>query len=246
MLSRSPRALVVVVLLISTTAFAGHRFSASAYAVAGGGRPAVAMVGLPPAGGEESAVSGPYDDGFVRFAEARTFVRGVKEGSIAVTTTEVVLIDFSFGDRIHADRVIVRTNGRQDVDAAEPAITFEGSAIENLTIDGVAVNASLDTAYFDARPTFASLKADVATSGGTVTCSAFNSASCGEGRRGIRIAGLGFLVIGEVFVKEGARYIELLRLERNGRPGEARTTDDGSIGPRSAGYGGGNGAPSWP
>lgn len=245
MLRRFPRALVVVVLfLISATALAGHRFSASAYAAAGGGKPAVAMVALPPAGGEESAVAGPYDDGFVRFSEARTLVRGVKEGDIAVTTTEVVLIDFHLGDRIHADRVIVRTNGRQDVDAAEPAITFEGSAIENLTIDGVAMNALLDTAYFDARPTFASLKADVATHGGTVTCSAFNSASCGQGRRGIRIVGLGFLVIGEVFVKEGARYIEMLRLERGGRPGELRPTGDG--GPSSAGWGGGNGAPSWP
>lgn len=242
---RFPRALVVFVLfLISATAFAGHRFSASAYAVSGGGKPSVAMVALPPAGGEESAVSGPYDDGFMRFAEARTLVRGVKEGVTAVTTTEVVLTDFHFGDRIHADRVIVRTNGRQDPDAAEAAITFEGSAIENLTIDGIAVNAALDTGYFDARPTFASLKADVVTHGGTVTCSAFNSASCGEGRRGIRVPGLGFLVIGEVFVKAGARHIEMLRLERSGRPGELRPNGEGA--PPSAGGADSNGAPSWP
>jgi hypothetical protein len=183
-----------------------------------------------------------YDDGFVRFAEARSLVRGVKEGAIAVTATEVTIVDLWFGDRIHADRVLMRTNSRQAVHDAEPSIDFNGSSIENLTVDGVSIDTSLDTAFFAAHPTFASLE----VAGSNVQCSAYGRASCGVAARRVLVPGVGALAIGDVFVKNGARYIEMLRLDRKPREGRLCIESDDDGGPVSAGGGDSNGVPIWP
>ena len=243
MTSRLARSLFVLLLtLVCTQAFAGHRFNASATAISGSGRTAVASVALPPSGGVAESVVHDYDDGFVRFAEARSFVRGVKEDAVAVTTTEVTIVDLWFSDRIHADRVVMRTNSRQAVHEAEPSIDFDGSAIENLTVDGVAIDTSLDTAFFAAHPTFASL----AAAGSNVQCSAYGRASCGVAPRRVLVRGVGTLAIGDVFVKNGARYIEMLRLDRKPREGRLRVDGDDDEGPVGAGDGGTNGVPIWP
>ena len=243
MTSRFVRSLFVVLLtLICTHAFAGHRFNASATAISGSGRAAIASVALPPSGGVAESVVRDYDDGFVRFTVGRSLVRGVKEGAVAVTTTEVTIVDLWFGDRIHADRVVMRTNARQAVHDAEPSIDFEGSAIENLTVDGVAIDTSLDTAFFAAHPTFASLTAAESH----IQCSAYGRASCGVAPRRVPVRGLGTLAIGDVFVKNGARYIEMLRLDRRPREGRLRVDGDDDEGSVGAGDGGTNGAPTWP
>jgi hypothetical protein len=175
-------------------------------------------------------------------------VRGTKEGIAAVTTTEIVITDLFLGDRVHVDRVVARTNSRHSVDALEADIDFEGSAIEGLTIDGKRVEVTLDTRWFAEHPTFDSVRAtgvvppDIAG----ITCSAYGNGSCGETRPGVRIPDLGFLTIGEVFVKNGTRSIEMLRLDRfTPRTGRIRTLDGPP--PRVVVAGGdSNGAPSWP
>lgn len=113
-------------LFVCTSAFGGHRFHASAFAVAGEDRSAVGSVALPSTGGVTESVVRDYDDGFVRFAEARSVVRGVKEGNVAVTTTEITITDLSFGDRIYVDRLVARTNSRQSIDAPEATSTSKG------------------------------------------------------------------------------------------------------------------------
>jgi hypothetical protein len=242
----------VLLLIVSSAALAGHHFNANAIAVSGSSGSAIGSVALPASGGEASSIAGPYDDGTVRFAEARSVVRGLQEGNVAVTTTEVVLSDVTIGDRVHADRLIVRTTGRHAADAREAEIRFEGSAIENLTIDGAAVDAALDIAWFDAHPTFASVVATgVAPHAGGITCSAYGNASCPPSGRGIRIAGLGVLTIGRIFIKDGARNIQLLSLDRGlreGRIGTPRQDPDPAPWrpPVVVGSSDTNGAPVWP
>ncbi|HYC61315.1 MAG TPA: choice-of-anchor P family protein [Thermoanaerobaculia bacterium] len=233
--------LLVVVTTVGTDAFAGHLFNANAIAISGGGHAAVASVALPHSGGTAESAIRAYDDGFVRFAEARSVVHGFKDGSVAVTTSEITIVDLWFGDRIHADRVVARTNARQSVDDAEANIDFEGSSIENLTVDGVAVATSLDTAFFSAHPTFASL----GVPGSSVRCSANGRASCGVAPRGLLIRGLGVLSIGDVFVKNGARHIQMLHLDRRSREGRVRSDDEGDLSV-AAGSSGSNGVPIWP
>ena len=241
--------LFVVLLFLCTSAFAGHRFHASAFAVAGEDRAAVASVALPSTGGVNESVVRDFKDGFVRFAEARTVVRGLKEGSVAVTTTEITITDLSLGDRVHVDRLVARTNGHQSPDMAEADIDFEGSALEGLTIDGTRVDVNLDTRWFAEHPTFAAVRAaGVEPPSGMpgITCSAYRVSSCGDGRHGIAIPDLGYLTIGEVHVKNGERSLEMLRLDRyTRRVGRVRTLTDT---PPAVVVGGvdGNGAPSWP
>ena len=242
--------LAFLLLFLCASAFAGHRFNASAIAVSSGGHAAVASVALPSTGGDAGAATRDYDDGFVRFAEAQTAVHGSKDGNIAITATQTVITDLWLGHRVHVDRLVVRTNSRQAVDAAEASIDFEGSLIEGLSVDGAPVEVKLDTRWFAERPTLASVRASgVETIGAGVTCSAYGIASCGDGRRGIRIPELGFLRIAEVFVKEGARGITMLRLERTSRALRVRTNneppppDDGDV---SIGDNGSNGVPIWP
>lgn len=236
-------------LLVSTSAFAGHRFHATAFAVAGEDRAAVGSVALPSTGGVTENAVRDYDDGFVRFAEARSIVRGVKEGNVAVTTTEITITDLSFGERIRVERLVARTNGRQSVDAPEADIDFEGSVLEGLSIDGRRVDVVLDTRWFAEHPTFGSVRATGAEPPAGrpgITCSAYGSASCGEGRLGIRVADVGYLTIGEVYVKNGARSLEMLRLDRyTPRTGKVRTHEDP---PPSVVAGGveGNGTPIFP
>ena len=60
-----------------------------------------------------------------------------------------------------------------------------------------------------------------------ITCSAYGTASCGDGRRGIRVPDLGYLTIGEVYVKNGTRSLEMLRLDRFApRTGRVRTLEE--------------------
>ncbi len=253
---------VLLLVLVSTPVFAsiGHRYHANALAVGGEGAPTVASVALAPAGGEAVAAAQAYDDGFVRFADAKSVVRGTRdEAGIAVTISEVIIRDVEIGGRIRADRLVVRVTGRHAPDARESELSFEGSAIENLTIDGVAVDAMLDTAWFSARPTFAAMAASGAPARfATISCSAFRAAVCGSARRAhaIHIPGLGALHIGEVFVRDGWRQINLLRLERTEfertRPIGARVMSDDAPPPPAQrrsltiGSGDGNGEPVWP
>ena len=241
--------LFVLVLFLCTSAFGGHRFHASAFAVAGEDRSAVGSVALPSTGGVNETVVRDFDDGFVRFAEAHTVVRGVKEGLFAVTTTEIVITDLSFGDRVHVDRLVARTNSRQSMEMQEAAIDFDGSVLEGLRIDGKRVDVTLDTRWFAEHPTFVAVRATgVEPSAGMpgITCSAYETASCGDGRRGIRIPDFGYLTIGEVFVKNGTRSLEMLRLDRfTARPGRIRTLDSPPP-PIVAGGVEGNGSPLWP
>ncbi|HYC89473.1 MAG TPA: hypothetical protein VEO54_09710 [Thermoanaerobaculia bacterium] len=243
---------LIFALVITTPLFAGHRFNANAIAVSGGGRAAIASVALPPAGGDAAAVAHDYDDGFVRFASAQTAVHGSKEDGAAITATETVITNLWLSHRVHVDRLVVRTNSRQAAGAPEADIDFEGSRIEGLSIDGAPVDVTLDTRWFAERPTFAAVRAaGVEAIGAAVTCSAYETASCGEGRRGIRIPDLGFLTIAEIFVKEGARGITMLRLERTSRPvRRVRTHNepppppgDGDV---SIGDSASNGVPIWP
>ena len=243
------RSVLIVLLSVSTSAFAGHRFHASAFAVAGEDRTAVASVALPSTGGVNESVVRDFNDGFVRFAEARTVVRGLKEGNVAVTTTKIIITDLLLGDRVHVDRLVARTNGRQSPDMAEADIDFEGSALEGLTVDGTRVDVNLDTRWFAEHPTFASIRAagfESPAGTATITCSAYERASCEEGPRVIRIAGLGSLTIGAVHVKNGTRALEMLRLDRSvTRPGRIRTLDD-TPPPLVIGGVEGNGTPVYP
>lgn len=248
MKTRSSAPLLFVVLFVCTSAFAGHRFHATAFAVAGDDRPAVGSVALPSTGGVTESVVRDFDDGFVRFAEARSVVRGVKEGIVAVTTTEITITDLTFGDRVHVERLVARTNSRQRVDAPEAEIDFEGSVLEGLSIDGKRIDVTLDTTWFAEHPTFASVRAagiEPVTGMPGITCSAYGTASCGEGRRGIRIPDLGYLTIGEVYVKNGTRALEMLRLDDAPRKGRVRTLSDPQL-PVVAGGVEGNGSPLWP
>ncbi|HYC89474.1 MAG TPA: hypothetical protein VEO54_09715 [Thermoanaerobaculia bacterium] len=246
----SGRALCAFLLLfLCASALAGHRFHASAFAVGGAEHPAVGSVALPSAGGLGEAVVRDYDDGFVRFAEARSAVRGTTEGIVAVTTTEIVITDLSLGNRVHVDRLVARTNSRHSADAPEGDIDFDGSTIEGLTIDGKRVDVTLDTRWFAEHPTFASVRATGVVPEGIagITCSAYEAATCAAGRRGLRIPDLGFLTIGEVFVKNGMRSIEMLRLDRfSTRPGRIRTLDGPPPPPVVVAAIDSNGAPSWP
>jgi hypothetical protein len=244
-----PALLFIATLFLCTSAFAGHRFHASAFAVAGEDRSAVGAVALPSTGGMNETVVRDFDDGFVRFAEARSVVRGLKEGSVAVTTTEITILDLSFGDRVHVDRLVARTNSRQSVDMLEGTIDLDGSVLEGLSVDGKPVDVTLDTRWFAEHPTFASVRAagiEPLAGMPSITCSAYATASCSEGRRGIRVPDLGFLTIGEVFVKNGARSLEMLRLDRFAkRSGRIRTLEDPPP-PIVVGAVEGNGSPLWP
>lgn len=237
------------VLFACASASAGHRFHATAFAIAGDERSAVGSVALPSTGGVTESVVRDFDDGFVRFAEARSVVRGVREGSVAVTTTEITITGLSFGDRVHVDRLVARTNSRQSADAPEAAIDFEGSALEGLIIDGKHVDATLDTRWFAEHPTFASVRAtgvEPVPGMPGITCSAYGAASCGEGRRGIRIPGFAYLTIGEVYVKNGTRSLEMLRLDPlPPRAGRIRTLGEETL-PVVAGGVEGNGTPIFP
>ena len=237
----------VLSLGLCASAFAGHRFSASATAVSGETRSAVASVALPPAGGDASNTVRDYDDGVVRFSEAITEVHGSREGDVALTTTKTEIRDVWITDRVHADRVVVRTNARQHVEDAEASIDFDGSRIDGLSIDGKGVDVTLDTQFFAKHPTFASL------GGGAdfMNCSAYAIATCHGGLRGIHIPNLGFLSIGEVFIKNGARSISMLRLIPDRMsPRRIRSNDDPppppAPGPVSVGDNGSNGVPIWP
>ncbi|HVE70531.1 MAG TPA: hypothetical protein VNI54_04115 [Thermoanaerobaculia bacterium] len=232
-------------LLLCASASAGHRFSASATAVSGEHRTAVASVALPPSGGDAANVVRDYDDGLVRFAEATTAVHGAREGDVAFTSTSTEIRDVWIAGRIHVDRLVVRTNARQHVEDAEASIDFEGSLIEGLSIDGKGVEVGLDTQFFAKHPTFASL------GGGAdfMNCSAYAVATCHGGLRGIRIPDLGFLSIGDVFIKNGARSISMLRLHPMPRSRRVRTNDDPpppDPGPVTIGDSGSNGVPIWP
>jgi hypothetical protein len=210
---------VLLVVLFAFPLFAGHRFHASAVAVGGTDLPSVASVSLAPTGGDGASAMRDYDDGVVRFAEATSVVRGSRDGDFAVTSSEVTIRNLVIAGRIRADVVIARINERHAANAPEAEITFEGSSIENLTIDGVPVTAALDHAYFAARPTFDAMSAAgvAASRSGTMLCNARGAASCGAVRDetwGIVIPGLGVLTIGEVFVTRGHRELNMVRLER--------------------------------
>jgi len=241
--------LLVVLLFISTSVFAEHHFHANAFAVGGEDRAAVASVALPSTGGLNESVVRDYNDGFVRFAEARSTVRGTKEGEVAVTATEIVITGLSLGDRVQVDRLIARTNSRQAVDEPEARIDFEGSVVEGLRIDGTTIDVPLDTRWFADHPTFAAVRATgVEPRSGMpgITCSAYRAASCGDGRHGIAIPDLGYLVIGDVHVKNGARSLEMLRLDRyTRRVGRIRALDTPPPPVVVAGVEG-NGTPIWP
>lgn len=249
---RTVSRVLLLVLLVPTFAFAEHRFHAGATVLGGEGRPSVGALALSPAGGEAKTNVDAYDDGLVRFANARVTVRGAHENGMAVTTSETIINDVAIGGRLHADRLVVRITGRHAPDAAEAELSFEGSSIENLTIDGVPVDATLDASWFTARPTFAALREEgMEFRFGTISCSAHKQAVCGPGRRdlGIEIPGLGVLFIGEVNVRDGWRQLNLLRLERpaaGGRPSRLRANGRSGGSSIVVGTNDSNGSPSWP
>jgi len=119
-------------------------------------------------------------------------------------------------------------------------MTFDGSTIRNLTIDGRAVDVAFETERF--APTSAAMKADVAReyglaptgAGGSIRDS-IASASVGYERRkpatgatAIVVPGLGTLYLGEVEIKFGERKLTMIRFEpraqRGKEPDRALTT----------------------
>jgi hypothetical protein len=206
------------VILTPSAGFAGHRFHASALALAGDGAAAVSSAVLPPGGGRSESIVDAYDDGFVRFGRAWSRVSGERQGGVAITVSEVVITDLDIGGRVHADRVIVRVHGAHRAGAAEAAIVFDGSRIDNLTVDGVRVQAQIDPSLYAARPTYAAMAAKARPlPGGLLTCTALGRGRCGAGyggEAGIPIPGLGMLYVGEVVAKPGWRRLDMLRFVR--------------------------------
>jgi hypothetical protein len=197
---------LLVLCVLALPAFAQekpiHLFHASATVIGTEG-----LVVLPESGGVVEKTLHDYDDGTVRFREAASSVRGEMDGEVAVTTSSVVVRDLDIlNGLVHADRLIVRTTARQRLDETEARISFAGSALVNLTVRGVPVDAEVDTERFDRHPTFASARqTPIARSIVPEWI--------------IPIDGAGTLYLGHVVVKPGERELAMIRFVPEGGKG---------------------------
>jgi len=230
-----------LLLAVSSSALAGHRFHATALAAGFNDARAAGVVALAPIGGNSTSTVRNYRDDLVNFAESRSIVRGEPSNEGSITVSEVTILDLSIGNRVHVDRIVARVTARHRTNADEAEISFEGSAIEGLRIDGVPAEVTLDLAWFDQRATFASLQAAfVSTRFGLTTCSAAGVAQCGVGVTGqaIHIPDFGTLFLGEAMIQHGKRQIQMLRFEQaqarqgGARPARVVTNDDDPPPPR--------------
>jgi hypothetical protein len=189
---------LLVLCVLALPAFAQekpiHLFHASATVIGTEG-----LVVLPESGGAVEKTLRDYDDGTVRFREATSSVRGEMDGEVAVTTSSIVVKDLDImNGLVRADRLTVCTTARQRLDEAEARISFAGSALTNLTVRGVPMDAEVDTERFDRHPTFASARqTPIARSIVPEWI--------------IPIDGAGTLYLGRVVVKPGERELAMIR-----------------------------------
>jgi hypothetical protein len=233
-------------LLFAPALFAGsHRFHANATPIDG------YTLALPADGDMRVSTVDRYDDGVVRFERAVSSVRGVDDGGMARTEVAVTMTNVDIAGRVHADEIVARVFESQRRDEAEPEISFEGSRIRNLTIDGRPLDVTFDTDRL--APTYAAMKRDVERYYGlSSTNEAAGSirdsiASISDERRkpataatAIVVPGLGTLYLGEVDVKFGERKLTMIRFEPRAQRGKApgRSVSITSVE--------GNGTNTWP
>lgn len=239
-----PVALLCAVALVSSVFAAEHRFHGNGFAVAEGNLSTIGSVALSPVGGGGSNIVLDYDDGMVRFAEAVSTVRGDSNRARATTVVTIDIRDISIGGRVHIDRLVTKITCRHPHDAPEANISFEGTEVQNLTVDGVPQTVALDLASYDALPTFALLTASgVVPKQGVVYDQIGNS---------VEVEGLGTLHFGEVLIKHGWRQMNLLRVDLKAERADGDRflirADDGSASPKKIvlASGEGNGTPIWP
>jgi hypothetical protein len=234
---------------VGIPAVASHRFHATATAAGAPDGEAVASLSLAPNGGQSVTEVRNYSRGLLRFSEAVSVVSGTREGNVSVTRARTTIRNVAIAGRITADRIVTAVTCRHPAGAGEAEITFDGSEIENLAIDGVAVDASLDTAFFRGRPTFASFGA-IEPRHGLVRCSLTAPAQCGSTTEALTIVipGLGTLYVGEAFLSYGRRQVTMLRLvsQPTAAAGTGRfrigTLGDSGDGETTVGTAEGNGA----
>jgi hypothetical protein len=215
---------LVVALAIAPSMWGSHHFHATAASVADSRAartlPPDGWVTLPSEGGDFSTSADHYDNGVIRFDRSVSSVTGVDEGGLAYTTATVTLENLDIGERVRASKIVARVTCRHTEDAAEAAITFEGSEIENLTIDGQPINVELNLERFARLSTYRALqsalgeknelrRSSVVTDlGGQISENLTRLPAHGV----ITVPGLGVLVIGSVEAKFGQRQLTMVRV----------------------------------
>jgi len=243
-MSIRPLSLFLAVALASSVFAAEHRFHGNGFAVARGGLSTIGSVALSPVGGGGSNIVLDYDDGVVRFAEAVSTVSGRSNRARATTVVTIDIRDITIGGRVHIDRLVTKITCRHPHGAPEANISFEGTEVQNLTIDGVPQTVTLDLERYDTLPTFALLAASgVVPKQGVVFDRVGNS---------LEVEGFGTLHFGEVLIKHGWRQMSLLRVDLNAERADGdrfhvRSEDDpGAPKKIVMASGEGNGTPIWP
>ena len=234
--------------------------------------PSLGMASLSVNGGESYSTVQSYDwngKGLITFDGMSAYATGNFDPSATNDHGEVVgayntlstvsVTNLSIGYMVHADLVVARITSKHLVGDPEGQITFEGSLIRNLVVNGLPVDITLDHGRFTANPTYAKFENQcvdglrrgaaqfVATSdqpgeagfhdpeNKVISCSLASKVGDEESFI-IPVEGFGKIYVGQVIMKPSYRRISMLRFEL-GSP---------LAGDLEAGGSETNGVPYWP
>ncbi len=144
-------------------------FAYNASAVALGGRivlpsPTIiesqASVALAPTGGvgRQSIQRFNYND-IITFDEASVYVTGSQEGDVFNTLSTVSVKNLNVRNVLHADLLFGSITSRHEKGAKEGEITFNGTSVDNLKIDGRLIDPRFNHGFFAHYPTYESMVA---------------------------------------------------------------------------------------